>query len=269
MKVAVSGASGFIGRALTDALGAHGYETHALKDVRDLAGAHALVHLAGVADPRSSKSDLQRFNVDLAERAGRAAAAAGVPMIFMSSAKVHGEYANDVITETSPLAPMTAYGLSKARAEDALQAIPGLSLTVLRPPLVYGVAVRGSFLSLMRVLAWRIPLPLAGLENRRSLIYVANLADAVLALLGKPGGIYLVSDDSALSMAELCRMLARELGRSARLFKAPAPALRLMPRAFTTSMVLDDRNIRRTVGWKPPYSVEEGLRRTAQWYRNR
>jgi nucleoside-diphosphate-sugar epimerase len=269
MKVAVTGASGFIGRTLTDALRAQGHDARALKDVADLAGVEALVHLAGVADPRSPQRDLQRFNVDLAARAGRTAAAAGVRMIFMSSAKVHGEHSSTVLSEASPLVPRTPYALSKARAEEALREIPDLSLTVLRPPLVYGAAVRGTFLVLMRVLARGIPLPLAGIENRRSFVYVENLAHAVMATLNGPTGTYLVSDDGALSSTALCTMLGRELGRPARLFAAPAVLHGLIPRALTSSMVLDDRLVRLTLDWKPPYSVEEGLRRTARWYHSR
>jgi nucleoside-diphosphate-sugar epimerase len=79
----------------------------------------------------------------------------------------------------------------------------------------------------------------------------------------------LVSDDGALSSTALCRMLGRALGRPARLFAAPPVLHGLIPRALTSSMVLDDRLVRLTLDWKPPYSVEEGLRRTARWYHSR
>src|SRR5687767_9685042 len=193
MKVLVTGATGFIGRALVHALRVAGHE--ALADLRD---AQALVHLAAIAHRRGvDERELRRVNVGLAVDAGRSAAAAGVPMIFMSSVKVHGESADTPLRETSPIAPRDAYARSKAEAEEALCAIPGLRLTVLRPPLVYGPAVKANFLALMRAIASGLPLPLAGIQNRRSLIYVGNLCDAILACLESDKGLgrsFLVSD---------------------------------------------------------------------------
>jgi nucleoside-diphosphate-sugar epimerase len=261
MKIALTGASGFIGRALTDALRVAGHEA-----VADLRGAQALVHLAAIAHRRGvAASELRRVNVGLATDAGRSAAAAGVPMIFMSSVKVHGETSDTPLRETSPIAPRDAYARSKARAEEALRTIPGLRLTVLRPPLVYGPAVKANFLALMRAIARGMPLPLAGIENRRSLIYVGNLCDAILACLGAKDKTYLISDGAPVSTPQLCRALGAALGRPARLFPVPW----LPGKALTASLEVDDAAIRSELGWKPPYSFGEGLRLTAAWYRNR
>jgi nucleoside-diphosphate-sugar epimerase len=261
MKVAVTGATGFIGQALVHALRVAGHEA-----LPDLSGAQALVHLAAIAHRRGvDERELRRVNVDLAADAGRSAAAAGVPMLFMSSVKVHGEESDAPLREISPIAPRDAYARSKARAEEALRAIPGLRLIVLRPPLVYGPAVKANFLALMRAIARGMPLPLAGIENRRSLIYVGNLCDAILACLGSPGKTYLVSDGAPVSTPQLCRAIGAALGRPARLFRAPwVPG-----KALTRSLEVDDGAIRAELGWRPPFSVEEGLRLTAAWYRNR
>lgn len=261
MKISVTGASGFIGRALMDVLPLAGHET-----VPDLRGAEALVHLAAIAHRRGvDERELRRVNVGLAVDAGRSAAAAGVPMLFMSSIKVHGEESDTPLRETSPITPRDAYARSKAQAEEALRAIPGLRLTVLRPPLVYGPAVKANFLALMRAIARGMPLPLAGIENRRSLIYVGNLCDATLACLGSAGKTYLVSDGAPVSTPQLCRAIGAALGRPARLFRVPW----LPGKALTASLEVDDRAIRAQLGWKPPFSFEEGLRLTAAWYRNR
>jgi nucleoside-diphosphate-sugar epimerase len=261
MRIAVTGASGFIGRALLDVLPGAGHEA-----VPDLRGAQALVHLAAIAHRRGvDKRELRRVNVGLAADAGRSAAAAGVPMLFMSSVKVHGEESDAPLRETSPIAPRDAYALSKAQAEEALRAIPGLRLTVLRPPLVYGPAVKANFLALMRAVARGMPLPLAGIENRRSLVYVGNLCDAILACLGSPGKTYLVSDGAPVSTPQLCRAIGAALGRPARLFRVPwVPG-----KALTGSLEVDDAAIRADLGWTAPFSFEEGLRMTAAWYRNR
>jgi len=261
MKVAVTGATGFIGKSLLHALRVAGHE--ALPDLR---GAQALVHLAAIAHRRGvDQGELRRVNVDLAADAGRRAAAAGVPMLFMSSVKVHGEDSDTPLRETSPLAPRDAYARSKAQAEDALRAIPGLQLTVLRPPLVYGPAVKANFRMLMSAIARGVPLPLAGIDNRRSLIYVGNLCDAIIACLGSAGKTYLVCDGAPLSTPQLCRAIGTALGRPARLFRFPwVPA-----GALTRSLEIDDAAIRRELDWQSPYSFDEGLRLTAAWYRNR
>jgi nucleoside-diphosphate-sugar epimerase len=279
VRIAVTGASGFIGRTLGTALHADGHDLVPLKlrgadGLRALRGADALVHLAAIAHRRASGEELQRVNVDLAAQAGRAAAALGIPMLFVSSVKVHGEESATPLREASPFAPQDAYGASKARAEELLRAVPGLRLTVLRPPLVYGPAVQANFLALMTAVARGLPLPLASVTNRRSLVYIGNLADAILSCLarsGAAGGTYLVSDGLALSTAEICRRLGRELGRPARLFRFPVKLLEALPggRAMTRSLEVDDAAIRRELGWQPPYSVEEGLRATAAWYRGR
>jgi nucleoside-diphosphate-sugar epimerase len=228
------------------------------------------VHLAAIAHRSASADELQRVNVQLAEEVGRTAAADGAHMIFVSSVKVHGEESEAAFRESSPIAPSDAYARSKAHAEEALRAIGGLRVTVLRPPLVYGPAVKANFLSLMRALARGLPLPLASVSNRRSLVYVGNLADAIQLCLQTPGAVgrtYLLSDGPPVSTPELCRRLAGALGRRARLFRL-APSL-IPVRSLTRSLEIDDSAIRHTLGWTPPSSLDEGLRATAAWYRNR
>jgi nucleoside-diphosphate-sugar epimerase len=244
MKVHVTGAGGFIGSALCGVSRPFAFEE-----------ADAVVHLAGIAHRHATQEELRRVNVDLAAEVGRRAAARGVPMLFMSTVKVHGEEGS--FTEHSPIAPKDAYAESKARAEDTLRAIPGLRLTVLRPPLVYGPGVKANFLSLMRAIARGWPLPLAGIANRRSFVYVGNLVEAVLATLGKEG-TYLVSDGKALSTTELCRALGTALGRPARLFPFP-----WVPAKLRTSLEVNDPRL------QPRFTSEEGLARTAAWYLGR
>ena len=288
MRVVVTGATGFIGQALGPALRARGHEVVALErgaigDIAGfsgwgalLAGADAVVHLAALAHAR--KTDplrLQAVNVDAAVALGNAAAAAGARMVFMSSAKVLGEEtAAAAFDESSLPAPKDAYARIKVEAETALRSITGLTLTILRPPLVYGPGVKANFLALMRALARGWPLPLASIANRRSLIYVGNLAGAVAACLEKSaaaGKSYLVSDGAPVSTPQLCRALGAALGRPARLFPCPPALLEIAPaaRKLTRSLEIDDRAIRRELGWTPPCSFEEGMRLTAEWYRRR
>jgi len=288
MRVVVTGATGFIGRAVVAALRARGHEVIALEraatgDLAGLvdwpahvAGAGAVVHLAALAHSRDvDEARLRAVNVDAAISLGRVAAAAGVKLLFMSSAKVLGEETPGApFDESSPFAPQDAYGRAKAAAETALRAIPGLALTVLRPPLVYGPGVKANFLALFRAVARGWPLPLAAIRNGRSLVFAGNLADAVARCLeaGEAAGRnYGVTDGAPLSTPALCRAIGDALGRPARLFSLPPALLEIAPpaRKLTRSLVVDDGAIRRELGWAPPHSLEDGLRLTAEWFRAR
>ncbi len=259
MKVAVTGASGFVGRTFCTALEAAGHERAALQE------ADAVVHLAAIAHRRATREELQRVNVDYAVQTARSAAAAGARFVFLSSVKVHGEASAAPFREDSPLAPQDAYAASKVRAEEALRAVAGLRLAVLRPPLVYGPRVKANLLALVQAVARGWPLPLASIENRRSLVYVGNLAAAILACLHAEGS-FLVSDGPAPSTPQLCVEIGEALGRRARLFAFP-PAL--LPVKLKGSLEVDDTAIRRALGWKPSFTRQEGLRATAQWYLGR
>jgi nucleoside-diphosphate-sugar epimerase len=175
----------------------------------------------------------------------------------MSSIKVHGEQTTAPLRADSPLAPQDDYARSKARAEEALRGLPGLRLAVVRPPLVYGPGVKAHFLALMRAVARGWPLPLASIRNRRSLVYVGNLAAAVHECLGREG-TFLVADGLAVSTPQLCAEMGAALGRPARLFAFP-PAL--LPAKLSGSLEILQTD------WKPPFTREEGLRATAQWFR--
>jgi nucleoside-diphosphate-sugar epimerase len=286
MRIVVTGASGFIGRAVVPSLRARGHEVVALDrgvtgDLAgftdwpaQLAGADAVVHLAALAHSRGvDEARLRAVNVDAALALGRAAGAAGARMLLMSSLKVLGEETpGAAFDDASPTAPRDAYGRAKAEAEAGLHTVPGLALTVLRPPLVYGPGVKANFLALFRAVARGWPLPLASIRNRRSLVFAGNLADAVAHCVEAPaaaGKSYCVSDGAPLATPDLCRAIGAALGRPPRLFPFPPALLELAPQArkLTRSLAVDDGAIRRDLGWVPPYSLEQGLRLTAEWYR--
>lgn len=292
MRIAVTGANGFVGRALCARLTLDGHAVRAVvrAPVRELGsceqlavgdlakfrdwsraldGVQAIVHLAGYAHGRGDDVALRAVNVAAAVAAAQAACAVGAHFLFMSSIKVYGETSSAPLRESSPLAPGERYARSKREAENALHAVAGLRLTVLRPPLVYGPEVKANLLALLQAIARGMPLPLASIDNRRSLLYVGNLVDAVGRCLGDAraiGRTYLLADDGAPSTPALCAEIGEALGRSARLFPFP-PAL--LPRKLAGSLEVDDLAIRRALDWRPPFSRQAGLQAMAEWYRGR
>ena len=310
MQVLVTGATGMIGRRLAPALSARGITVRAavrqgkLEDVESVAigdlggeppwgealsGIEAVVHLAALANPsdpaaRRDPSLFQQVNVRASENLARAAVDAGVGhLIFMSSVMVHGA-GSGALTAASPLGPENAYGASKRDAETALTRVLAPSntgLTILRPPPVYGPGSGANFLSLIKLVASGVPLPLASVDNRMSLLYVETLADAVAQVLAhgpaESGGAYLVSDGQDISTADLIRRLARALGVRCRLFPCPPGLLRAAAKLIgqgraaarlLDTLTTDATEFRRQFSWTPPFTLDQGLAATAAWYRD-
>jgi nucleoside-diphosphate-sugar epimerase len=249
-----------------------------------------VVHLAARAhvmrDTASdSLAEYRRINVAGSARLAQAAATAGASrLIYMSSIKVNGEATFGApFRESDAPAPLDAYGRSKWEAEQVLGRIAaqtGLGLTVLRPPLIYGPGVKGNVARLLGWIARGLPLPLAAVDNRRSLIYLENLIDATLAVLRHPaaGRTYLVSDARDLSTPQLIRALARGLDRPPRLYAVAPPLLRLAGACtgqgdaverLLGSLQVDASRIGAELGWRPAHDPEAGLIETAKAYRRR
>ena len=249
-----------------------------------LDGVGTVVHLAAIAH-RSSLDDgeLRRVNCDAAIRLAEAAAGSVRRFVFLSSVKVHGEDSgNGTYAEDDTLNPQDSYGRSKLEAERALTetaARYGIELVIIRPPLVYGPEVKANFLRLLGWVDSGLPLPFASMRNRRSLIYVGNLVDAIARFAEHPAacGPFLVSDDESVSTPELVSRIARALGRPARLLPVPPALLRVAGiiagrrdeiRRLTGNLAIDSLRARRLLNWRPPYTLDAGLAQTARWFRS-
>ncbi|MDP2830248.1 MAG: SDR family oxidoreductase [Sulfuricellaceae bacterium] len=302
--VLVTGANGFIGCALCPALAATGFavrravragslpESVAVGDIGPdtdwrmaLAGCDAVVHLAArVHVPRAeaagTEAAFRTVNTAGTLNLARQAAAAGVSrFVFVSSIKVNGEGRAAPYHEADAAAPQDAYARSKWAAEQGLWAIAGetgLAVVVLRPPLVYGPGVGANFQRLLGWVAHGWPLPFAQVDNRRSLLYLGNLVDAIRVCLAHPaaaGKTYLVADGEEVSTPELLRRLARALRRPVRLHPLPVSWLRLAAAVsgrgaeldrLLGSLTVDTRGIRHDLGWHPPYTLDQGLAETCR-----
>lgn len=293
--VLVTGAGGFIGRAVVRRLETAGHRVRRTSrraaghgDVvrveigpgtdwrAALDGAMAVVHLAGVVHRRGAgEREHERVDVLGTRRLAEQAAAAGVRrFVYSSSLAVYGVLAADrPIDERTPVAPCTPYGRAKCGAEQALLAIAGsMEPVVLRPPMVHGLGAPANLGALAAAVRRGLPLPLAGTDNRRSLLGRQNLADFVELALRHPaaaGETFVLADARPVSTEELVRLIAEGLGRRPRLFRAPRPllaALRASARGRTLyeklfgSLEVDASHARRTLDWRPALSIEEGLR---------
>lgn len=309
----VTGANGFVGQALCADLMQHGHTVRAairsdkawmagldnavmgeldadtdwsaaLRDIDVVFHLAARVHVMqdAATDPLA---EFRRVNVEATENLARQAVLAGVKrLVYVSSIKVNGEGTPGMAsyTEQDIPHPEDPYGISKWEAEQVLHRVAaetGLEVVIVRPPLIYGAGVKGNFISLFSVIGRGVPLPLAGAENARSLVYVGNFVDALRICATHPAATnqtYLVSDGEAISTGMLVEKIAQALNCRNPAFYFPVGLLRWIAAALGRtaaierlfgSLRVDDQKIRNELGWKPPFTLEQGLRETANWYR--
>ena len=309
MKIAVTGATGFVGRQVVETLMHKGTTVYAAsrsfqkgeqdgiyrvrfpelaaesdwstvtKAMDVVIHCAARVHVMNddAADPLAEFRKVNRFgSVALA----RSAAEQGVKrFIFLSSIKVNGEQTrkNRPFDMRSTPRPCDPYGVAKLEAEQDLIALSrstGMELVIIRPVLVYGPGVQANFQKMVNAVANNIPLPLASVNNKRSMIYVENLADLIYhaAVHPKaPDHIFLASDGEDLSTEEMISGLASALGKRSRSFRFPPSLMKSAAALFGKgavaqrllgSLQVDINHTKDVLEWEPPFNVSEGFRKT-------
>ena len=311
--VLVTGATGFVGRFLCSKLLSNGWHvrgtllafespsalisgvepvvveplgldtlwSHALSGIDTIIHLAARVHIMDDAatDPLL---EFRKVNTEGTIQLAREAVKAGVKrMVFISTIKVNGEESDVPYTENSTAQPSDPYGVSKWEAEQGLRQIEsetGLEVVVVRPTLVYGPGVKANFLNMMKVVSKGLPLPFSSIKNKRSMIYVGNLVDA-LALCAShsssAGKTFVVSDGDDVSTPELIKRTARALNVKSRVFPIPISVMRFAGKLIgksaavnrlAGSLAVDSSAIKKELGWQPPFTMEQGIAETAEWF---
>ena len=306
MIVGVVGASGFVGKGIVQALSIHNcvaflrevpavqlanVESRIFTDLMDfedkpdlLSGIDVVVHTAGRSNSsgKNHATDLaffRKMNVEGSLILARQAASVGVKrFIFISSIKVNGEHTplGQPFTADDAPAPEDAYGISKWEAEQGLQKLAsetGLEVVIIRPPLVYGLGVKGNFARMIKFVAKALPMPFGSIHNKRSLVAIDNLVDLIITCIDHPAAanqVFLVGDGKDLSTSELLRGVANLMNKPSRLIPVPSSLLMLtatllgkkaVAQRLLGSLQVDISKTHALLGWEPRIPVEEGLRR--------
>lgn len=307
MKILLIGAGGFIGSAIamsvsklshltlvtvsrkkTTILNSANTISHVIGDFTEykewpslIDGIDVIIHTASrahILEETSANpiSEYRKTNVDLTLHLAECAARSKVSrFIYISSIGVSGLYVNDhAIDEKTPYNPAAPYAVSKMEAEIGLKDIcqnSRLEYTIIRPPLVYAEDAPGNFGKLLDMTYRQIPLPLASVLNRRSFISKSNLVEVILACIKSPNAgneVFSVSDGEDFSTSDLIRLLAKGMGKHARLFPVPDPLLALIFKLFKrqtqyyqlcNSLYIDNSKSIRLLGGLATLSASEQL----------
>lgn len=275
MNILLTGANGFIGSYFTQHYSSQyaiiafsflkgDFESICLNEIDVVLHLSALVH-----QPKASQEEFEQVNVQNTINLALKAKANGVKhFVFMSTIAVYGED-HCVLHKNLTCKPVEFYGMSKLKAEMALQKLQDeyFTVSIIRPPMVYGYNALGNIKSLVRLIE-KIPiLPFANIKNQRSFVYVGNLCAMIESIIeAKKSGVFLACDDISLSTTRLIELIALEMGKKIYLVKLPFFAEFLkwfkpsIYKRLYESLEVDNAQTKKVLEFKNSYSVEEGIR---------
>jgi nucleoside-diphosphate-sugar epimerase len=294
-KILLTGATGFIGQALTRLnqdfrCVVRECEEHSFTDCYVVStidsstewhncfhGVDGIIHLAGLAHSTSYvESDYRAINIEGTLRLCLKAAEAGVGrFVFVSSIGVNGTSTTDkVFTEHTSAEPHNIYAQSKYNAEVGLKKIAedtGIEVVIVRPTLVYGANAPGNFGMLTKLVNKLPVLPFGLANNRRDFIAVQNLADLLVTCTTHreaAGHTFLASDGETVSTKQFTNAIAKGLGKKVIQLPAPVSLIRLAGKLIGKSAMIeqlfgnlevDSSNAKDILGWVPPYTMEQAM----------
>ena len=309
MLVAITGSNGFIGDYLSKYFIKLGYKIRKIqrkkgKNVflindleknndwrRVLSGADIVIHCASKVHAfqslKEANSDYESINVLSTERIAKESAKLKIKkLIFLSTIKVYGEKTlpNNPFNNKTQFSPKDEYSKSKCRAENVLRKISkkyGLKIIIIRIPLVYGPLVGANFLNFIKLINLKIPLPFGNIHNKRSIIFVGNLADFICKCIVSKKALnksFVVSDSNPVSTKELARLISKALNKKIIIFKFPLKILKLFGLFTNTkqkinrlieSLEVDPSETFNSLNWEPPYTTKEGIEITIDWFKGK
>lgn len=277
--ILLTGASGFVGqRYITYNQDRYSIKSISLRSVKvadiNFNQIDAVLHLAGKAH-QMQKIDPQIYfdvNYGLTKQLADAAKAAGVThFVFTSTIKVFGEYQKGVLSENSPCEPVNdPYGESKLKAEKYLQSIANdqFKVAIVRPPLIYGPAVKGNLIRFLHLGNSPWYLPFARIENRRTMVFIDNLIELFNRIIDTQGeGVFLAGDREPMSTTTLITEIRKGLGKSPKLFAMPTFLIQLLKALkpqlairLYGSLEMNTSSTNKRLNFEPPYTISEGIK---------
>lgn len=238
----------------------------------------AVIHLAAIA--HTNGLEQEKFNSintkATLELAIQAASKKVKRFIFLSSIGVNGLLNSRPFKYSDKPNPTEYYAISKYEAEVGLKKIAkdtGMEIVIIRPPLVYGNGAPGNFGALLNVAEKNLPLPLGSINNQRSFVAVDNLIALIITCIDHPNAAnqtFLVSDDEEISTTNLLKKLTLAAGKKPWLLPVPVSFLKFLAsivgkkaavERFSSSLTVDIEHTKKTLNWKPPITLDEGIRR--------
>lgn len=286
MNLLITGASGFIGSNFIKAY--QGFNiieidllTTKVENI-SFAGVDAVLHLAALVHQMKGAPEGQYFKInrDLAYEVARKAKAGGVKQfVFMSTAKVFGESTTNkpAWDENSECNPIDPYGKSKYEAEKLLLGLQGenFKVAIVRSPLVYGVGVKANMYNLVKLVDKSPVLPLGGIKNKRSMVYVGNLVELIKHIIQtQASGVFIAGDKEPLSTTQLTQLIANSFPKKILFLTVPLFMRRIISKwkpaivdRLFGSLVLDNTSTNRKLNFTPPYETEACVLEMVEWYK--